>query len=267
MKTIKILGISTAFIMASLSLAAFIDLNKTAISKANAKVDGKGFAVLELFTSEGCSSCPPADELLAKIQKEAQGKEVYLLAYHVDYWNRQGWKDVFSSADFSDRQIDYGRWFGGSQIYTPQVVVNGKTEFVGSDEQALRKAISDELTTQPNATLALQASQDGEKLKIQYQSAGAVKGSNLLVALVQKSATSKVERGENAGRTLSHVQIVRQIQSDPINKTGTGTSTISLPKGFNAQNWEVLGLVQDQTRGKILAAARANLNIPVNAAN
>jgi hypothetical protein len=267
MKTIRILGISTAFIITSLSLAAFISLDKISVQNADAKVDGKGFAVLELFTSEGCSSCPPADELLAKIQKEAQGKEVYLLAYHVDYWNRQGWKDVFSSSDFSNRQIDYGRWFGGSQIYTPQVVVNGKSEFVGSDEQALRQAISEQLTTKPNATLAVQASQDGDMLKIQYQASGDFKGSDLLLALVQKSAQTKVERGENAGRTLSHVQIVRKIQSDPISKTGTGSSTIALPKGFSAQNWEVLAMVQDQTRGKILAAAKASFTTAVNAAN
>jgi hypothetical protein len=266
MKTIKILGIAAAFIITSLSLAAFIGLDETSVQKADAKVDGKGFAVLELFTSEGCSSCPPADELLAKIQKEAQGKEVYLLAYHVDYWNRQGWKDVFSSADFSDRQIDYGRWFGGSQIYTPQVVVNGKSEFVGSDEPALRQAISEELTTKPNATLALQANQEGDMLKVQYQATGAIKGSNLVLALVQKSAKTKVERGENAGRILSHVQIVRKLQSDSINKTGTGTSTIALSKGFNTQNWEVLAMVQEQTRGKILAAAKADLSSAINPA-
>jgi len=264
MKTIKILGIATAFIITSLSLAAFIGLDKTSVEKADAKVDGKGFAVLELFTSEGCSSCPPADELLAKIQKEGQGKDVYVLAYHVDYWNRQGWKDVFSSADFSNRQIQYGRLFG-SQIYTPQVIVNGKTEFVGSDETALRQAISNELTSKPNATLVLQASKDGEMLKVQYQSAGAIKGTSLVLALVQKSAQSKVERGENAGRTLSHVQIVRKLQSDPLT-TGTGTSKINLPKGFNAQDWEVLGLVQNQTSGEILAAAKASLNTDANTA-
>jgi hypothetical protein len=260
MKTIKIWGLITSFIISALSLAAFIGIDKTPAKKVNTKVDGKGFAVLELFTSEGCSSCPPADELLAKIQQEAQGKNIYILAYHVDYWNRQGWKDVFSSADFSNRQIQYGRWFGGSQIYTPQVIVNGKAEFVGSDESALRNAISGELTTKPNATLALQAHQDGEKLLVQYQSAGALKGSDFLIAIVQKTAQSKVERGENAGRTLSHVQIVRKLQSDALNATGNGSSTITLPKGFNAQNWEVLGMVQDQTKGEILAVAKADLN-------
>ena len=258
MKTIKILGIATAFIITSLSLAAFIGLDETSVSKATAKVDGKGFAVVELFTSEGCSSCPPADELLAKIQKEAQGKYVYLLAYHVDYWNRQGWKDVFSSSDFSNRQIQYGRLLG-AQVYTPQAIVNGKTEFVGSDEPALRRAINEGLTTQAKTTLTLQANQDGDRLKVQYQATGAIKGNSLVLALVQKSAQSQVERGENAGRTLSHVQIVRKLESDPLN-TGTGTNTISLPKGYNAQGWEVLGLVQNQTSGEILAAAKAGLN-------
>lgn len=243
----------------ALSFSAFIGKNKSTAKKDTLKADGKGFAVLELFTSEGCSSCPPADELMAKIQEEAHGKDIYLLAYHVDYWNRLGWKDIFSSADFSNRQIQYGRWLGGVQIYTPQVIVNGKAEFVGSDESALRNAISGELNTKPSATLTLQAQADGEKLKIQYQASKVKQGSSLLIAVVQKNAQSKVERGENAGHTLSHVQIVRKLQNEPLNASGNGNATIALPKGFNNQNWEVLALIQDQSNGEISGVAKADL--------
>ena len=259
MKTIKILGLSTCFIITALSFAAFIGRDKAIVKKDIAKAGGKGFAVLELFTSEGCSSCPPADDLLAKIQKEAQGKAVYLLAYHVDYWNRLGWKDAFSSADFSNRQVQYGRWLNGIQIYTPQVIVNGKAEFVGSDEAALTNAIAGGLAADAGTTLILQAHRDGEKLSVQYQSAGAFKGSNLMIAVVQKAAQTKVERGENAGYTLSHVQIVREIQSEPLSHAGTGVRSVALPKGFNNQSWEILGLVQNQETGEILAAAKADL--------
>lgn len=259
MKSIRMLAIATGFIISVLSVMAFMGEDKTPTKKNTAKTAGNGFVVLELFTSEGCSSCPPADELLAKIQQEAQGKAVYLLAYHVDYWNRLGWKDIFSSADFSKRQMQYGHWLS-AQIYTPQVVVNGTAEFVGSDEPALRNAISNQQAIKPSASLALQARQEGEKLIIQYQSGKGLKDISLLVAIVQKAAQSKVERGENAGHTLSHVQIVRKIQRAALDATGTGSSTLILPKEFNAQNWEVLGLIQNQTNGEILAATRASFN-------
>jgi hypothetical protein len=221
------------------------------------KTDEKGFAVLELFTSEGCSSCPPADNLMAKIQQELQGKSVYLLAYHVDYWDRQGWKDIFSSADFSNRQTEYGNWLHVSPIYTPQVIVNGKAQFVGSDESAIRQAIAGQLATVPATTLMMQTHQVGEKLVVQYQASKTGKGSRLLIAILQKAAQTKVVGGENAGHTLSHVQIVRKLQNEPVSTTGTGSITIALPGSFNVKDWEVLGLIQNQQNGEILAAAQA----------
>src|ERR1700743_3380708 len=124
---------------AIIALSAFINLKKTAASKV---VDTKGFAVVELFTSEGCSSCPPADAVVAKLQKESAGKPIYILAYHVDYWNHLGWKDAFSDAAYSARQKDYAQYLKIEGIYTPQIVVNGKTEFVGSEEGTLHKAIA-----------------------------------------------------------------------------------------------------------------------------
>jgi hypothetical protein len=92
--------------------------------KANHQM--KGFAVVELFTSEGCSSCPPADDLVAKIQKENNDQPVYILAFHVDYWNNLGWKDSFSSSAFSKRQNQYADWLNLRSVYTPQVIVNGR---------------------------------------------------------------------------------------------------------------------------------------------
>src|SRR5436305_619554 len=105
MKPIKIFALTASFALAVIALASFINhKDKIALKKEKTNTDGKGFAVVELFTSEGCSSCPPADELVARIQKENRDKQVYILAFHVDYWNRLGWKDVFSSADYSKRQ-------------------------------------------------------------------------------------------------------------------------------------------------------------------
>src|SRR5579859_6695441 len=114
----------------------------------------KGFAVVELFTSEGCSSCPAADALVATVQKEDKDLPVYILSFHVDYWDRLGWKDAFSDAAYSDRQREYARWLRLSSVYTPQVVVNGHQEFVGSDAVKLREAISNGLQATPKASLS-----------------------------------------------------------------------------------------------------------------
>ena len=101
----------------------------------------EGFAVVELFTSEGCSSCPSADALIARIQKENNDKPVYILALSVDYWNRLGWNDVFSDPAFTIRQRQYASWLKLSGVYTPQAVINGSTELVGSQETSMRKSI------------------------------------------------------------------------------------------------------------------------------
>jgi hypothetical protein len=260
MKSINNLVLTTCF-FAVLLLTSFVSRNVSLPEKETMRTSGKGFAVLELFTSEGCSSCPPADNLMAKIQQEANGEAVYVLAYHVDYWDRQGWKDMYSSADFSNRQIQYGRWLSVSPIYTPQVILNGKFEFVGSNESAIKNAINVQLASNPGETLSLQAHQDGQELTIGYQTIKAEKDGHLLIAVIQKEAQTKVLRGENAGHTLSHVQIVRKLQNEALSSSGSGSIKIELPKGFDAQNWEVLGLLQDQRNGEILAVAKAPLNI------
>lgn len=214
----------------------------------------QGFAVVELFTSEGCSSCPPADKLLARIQEQNPDKQLYILAFHVDYWNHQGWRDVFSHKDFTKRQYQYASWLQLETVYTPQVVVNGKKEFVGSREEQLTAAIAHGLDTPANARLTAHASVAGKQLDISYQSANAGPNTVLQVALVQKVAHTKVKRGENAGRLLPHVQIVRSIQSYPA-RTSAQVS-IALPDGFNQQEWDVVTFLQNIQTGAILAAAR-----------
>jgi hypothetical protein len=263
MRTIKNLGLAASMITV-MSLSACAQGNKP--DERTIATNGKGFAVLELFTSEGCSSCPPADALLARIQRETNGKPVYVLAYHVDYWNRLGWKDIFSSADFSKRQAQYGNWLN-AQIYTPQLVVNGKTEFIGSDESAIRNTIATELAADPVTNLQLHVHQDGQTLKLRYLLSAPVKESRVLIALVQKNAQTKVERGENAGHTLSHVQIVRKLQNEQLKANGDGNTVVELPAEFDSQTWEVLGLIQDPNTGKILAAARAQLHSPTDEKN
>ncbi|MXO04604.1 DUF1223 domain-containing protein [Flavobacterium sp. HBTb2-11-1] len=218
--------------------------------------NSKGFALLELYTSEGCSSCPPADELLGKIQNEYKDKNVYVLAYHVDYWDKQGWKDIFSNADFTKRQYDYAQFLGKEPIYTPQVIINGKTDYIGSQETSLRNGIKLALSKPAAVDLSLETKQQNDKLSLNYSINGTFKNSHLLIAVVQKSAKSNVKRGENAHRVLSHYQIVQRLQTIDL-KVAKGNLTITLPKNFNMQDFEIIGFVQDIKSGSILGVKRA----------
>lgn len=245
--------IAVFFCAAVASVAmAFIDVKSSEITAPD-----KGFAVVELFTSEGCSSCPPADALVARLQKEDSDKPVYILAFHVDYWDRLGWKDAFSNASYSGRQKQYAHWLKLSSVYTPQIVVNGHTEFVGSEESSLRNAIKAGLQKPVKNELALSViKMSGDKVNVQYN-AGSLKGNaSLLIALIEKSATTKVERGENGGRTLSHVQIVTKLQSVSLKSGGNGNETIALPHAFIPEKWELIGFVQNTSDGEIIAAAK-----------
>lgn len=264
MKPTKFLTISTCLILLAFAIKAFAN-HKVTPAKNNSQIaNGKGFALVELFTSEGCSSCPPADALLARIQKETKDKPVYILAYHVDYWNHQGWKDVFSSAEYTNRQRAYSHFLNVS-IYTPQVVVNGRSEYVGSDEPALRSAITGALAIAPVASVTLLAQQNGDKLTVNYEVSGTTNTGQLLIAIVQKNAVSKIQGGENEGRTLAHAQIVRGLQMLNITPEKKGAGIIKLPKGFDSESWEVVGFIQDKASGEILTATKAIFNKPPRA--
>src|SRR6187402_1925710 len=138
-----------------------------------------GFAVVELFTSEGCSSCPPADELLAKLQRETGNKNIYLLAYHVDYWDRLGWKDQFSSNEFTKRQQKYMDWLNLYVMYTPQFIINGTTEFAGYNETALFEKVSNVLKTKQTGSLEIIANATTDSLIINFKTDQIQEHSNL----------------------------------------------------------------------------------------
>jgi hypothetical protein len=261
MRSIKIFILVAFLTVVALGTSAFI---KTRLfDKINS--ENKGFAVVELFTSEGCSSCPPADELVAKIQKESAGKPVYILAYHVDYWNHLGWKDQFSSADFSKRQHDYANYLHLQSVYTPQIVVNGKTEFVGSEEGALRNAIRASLQRGSSAGVDLSILKENKnQVSLKYTVEGVDKNTVLFVALLQKSGQTKVMRGENGGHTLSHVQIVRRLQRVTLN-ANSGVENITLPQAFDSRNWEVIAFLQNIANGAVTGAARVAFTNEVSA--
>jgi hypothetical protein len=259
MKTLKTMFLAAALLGLGLASRAVLH-TMNAGEPWRAELSGNGFAVVELFTSEGCSSCPPADALIAQVQQEDKDLPVYILAFHVDYWDRLGWKDVFSDAAYSDRQRRYAAWLNLSSIYTPQVVVNGRQEFVGSESGALHAAIQSGLEQQGNVQLALTGLKiDGGRLDWQCRAEGL--GANahvsVVVALVERSATTAVKAGENGGRTLSHVQIVRQLGMGSLDGKGNGAGKLEWPAGIASGEGEVIAFLQDQDNGKIIAATKA----------
>ncbi len=246
-----------AIILSILVGNLLLAINLSACSGAGSQQPPKGFAVVELFTSEGCSSCPPADQLLARIQEENKDQPVYILAFHVDYWDKGGWKDTFSDADYTLRQNQYAFWLRLQTIYTPQVIINGSKEFVGSDEPPIRKAISNALQEVSPVQLTLDNIKVNKgKLTWHYQTTNAG-NTQLLVAIVQKSATSQVKAGENNGRTLSHVQIVRRLETADVKANGNGA--IRLPAGVDTSDEELIAFLQETGNGRIIAATRAAL--------
>ncbi len=253
MKTIKIFILTATLAITAMADAAFINIKPPV---KNNTISGKGFAVIELFTSEGCSSCPPADELVARIQKEYTGQPVYIMAFHVDYWNHLGWKDAFSSVDYTKRQQMYSQRLR-VEVYTPQIVINGKKAFVGSEENTLRNAIKSGLQNSAPAQIILSGLKAGtNKATVHYRAEGNGKNSVLTLALVQKNGQTSVKAGENKGRSLSHVQIVRKLQSVALSNGKEGIQSLTLPAGFNPQSWEVIGILQNTTTGEITGAAK-----------
>jgi hypothetical protein len=260
MKALKIAILAAGLLFAVVDISACGNADAGGGGPVKGSDPVKGFAVVELFTSEGCSSCPPADQLIARIQQESNGQPIYILAFHVDYWNRMGWTDPFSAAAYSQRQNQYAEWLRLQSVYTPQVVVNGSKEFVGSQEPSIRKAISDGLQEVSAAQLTLSDVRlDNGKVTWRYQASKTRHNTSLLVAIVQRSATSEVKAGENSGRTLSHVQIVRQLQTAKVDASGSGAGSLPLPAGVGTSDEEMIAFLQDNDNGHIIAATRSAL--------
>lgn len=225
-----------------------------------------GFAVVELFTSEGCSSCPPADELLSQLTENARAhnQKVYTLGFHVDYWNRLGWKDPFSHEFYSVRQRQYARVFKSDRIYTPQMIVNGTKVFLGSDKNLANKTIQQALQTPAAAGIQLNAQFAQKTIKIKYTLTGAPAESLINLVLVEGNLKSKITRGENAGRTLIHQSVVRLFQSMPVNSPSAEV-TLTLDFPIHPQNSTLIAYLQNPETMQIIAASKTDLaasNLP-----
>ena len=243
------------FILVLLGLGFFLTHPVARTSKQSGQPEG--FAVVELFTSEGCSSCPPADTLLASIAKDYPD-DVYVLGFHVDYWDNAQWRDVYSNPAYSSRQRTYAAQFRLNSVYTPQVIVNGSVEMVGSDAKKLRNTILLFLQKKPSASLKLAAKSAGRNLAITYQVES--RDSNLLnFALVQLHASSAVRGGENTGRLLHHVNVVSVFQTIRIAADGSGSTQLRIPDKLLPAACRLIAYLQDPHSLQIVAATSLSL--------
>ncbi|GAA4154609.1 hypothetical protein GCM10022217_11820 [Chryseobacterium ginsenosidimutans] len=248
---------TAAFAALMFIVSAFAYNSKTEETPKNLTSENNGFAVLELFTSEGCSSCPPADQLMGEIEKQYKDQPVYILAYHVDYWNNLGWKDKFSSVENSKRQQQYSQTLR-SQVYTPQLVVNGEKEFVGSDRNAVESAIQTALFNTKNAKVDLSAKVSEKEINVNFKTVENYSQNKLLITLVEKKSSTNVQKGENEGRHLIHWQIVHQQNQISLKNSTEGTTSFKLPENFNTNDWEIIGMIQNVKSGEILGSAKAS---------
>jgi hypothetical protein len=235
--------------------------------------DGLNHAVVvaELFTSEGCSSCPPADEVLSRLVREPLGSTVVLgLGEHVDYWDHLGWRDLFSSAAFSSRQTEYQRQvFRTGSIYTPQLVVDGQFEAVGSDVSAVRRAIAN-AARMPKAAIGVTPSRMGDgqlSVRVEINLPSDVdlhEQADIIIAMTQDHLTTDVRRGENRGRTLTHSAVVRSLTTvgslDPRVRTFDQTATVPLGADWNLQDVRIIAILQERRSRRIVGAGATHLN-------
>ena len=216
--------------------------------------------LVELFTSEGCSSCPPADALLKKINgyHVSSGQLVVALSEHVTYWNRLGWADPFSAETWTDRQSRYSDRFHLDSVYTPQVVVNGDAQMSGSDAQGILRAVRAEGPASPLELHIDAASAAPDAISVTYTVKGSASGAvDLYAVIADDMATSSVLRGENSGRTLMHVAVARNLtRVGSVKADGTATISLHAPAVIKGQPETPRHLVlfaQAAGQGKVLA--------------
>lgn len=221
------------------------------------RVAGEKTVVMELFTSQGCSSCPPADALLGEYAA-ARDNHIIALSFHVDYWNRLGWADPFSSSDYSARQQHYSEHFPQHSVYTPQLVVNGREEAVGNNRSAVKKIVQNELAEKQQENIVIEEVTIGKNsISFHYKAAGTHPGEVLNIALVQKQATTKIKAGENEGIAITNHNIVRSFTTQSLNNDGMGL--INLPPSFKPADYSLVVYIQNKKDFFINAAALKEL--------
>jgi hypothetical protein len=218
--------------------------------------------VVELFTSQGCSSCPPADRLLARIGEESGGR-VVPLSFHVDFWNHDGWTDPFSGREWTERQVAYARALRVGQVYTPQAVVDGGAEMVGSDGASLEAAIA-AAAARPAAEISLRVEPAASKVLVEAEVScpEALRGRklDLMLAIFETGLVTAVGRGENGGHTLRNDYVVRSLRRGArVTAEGAGptrhTQTLALASDWKREHLGVAAFLQDPRSLEIRGAS------------
>lgn len=249
------LFVGSGFAALGLAAAAFVAFapgvpQAEASEPARAPAPGAVPVVVELFTSEGCSSCPPADAVLAQLERaqDVPGAEVVPIAFHVDYWDGIGWPDPFSMREATARQRSYASLGGGS--YTPQAVIDGAAQLVGSRKGSVEAAVA-EAAKRPHVAVA--ARLEGDRVEIET-GAHAARDAEIVLVTLQKSARVAVPRGENGGKTLDHTAIARDVRVVGSAPTAGGKTTASfkLPARLAPKDARLVILIQERGTRRIL---------------
>ncbi len=263
MKRFFIFAVAAVFVgLAAWNLPSFESKAQTNQTPKTMNANKKTPVLVELFTSEGCSSCPPADRVLMQLEKEQKNPdaEVIALSLHVDYWNNLGWKDPFSSAEYSQRQSGYAERFKLDSIYTPQMVVDGQTQFVGSDFGTASQTISD-AAKNPKTNIEISMA-TGDKLNVKIADLPAHEAAYVWLAIAEDNLRTSVKHGENGGRTLDHTSVARELnllgEINPTDKNFETETTIQLQSMWKKDNLKFVVFVQGKNTKKIYGVNKLN---------
>ena len=224
--------------------------------------DARPFAVVELFTSEGCSSCPPADKLLRELTQKGRetNRRIYTMSFHVDYWNYIGWEDRFSKPEFTSRQKKYSQVMGTESVYTPQMIINGKTQFTGNRRDLAMEAINQALSVKPQLDLKIEIKlETKDQIEMEYFVSNLPKSALINFAFVEDDLSSQVNAGENYGSTLTHSNVVYALKSISLSQP-QGNISLQKPHSFEGHPNALIAFIQDSKTMEILGADMLALN-------
>jgi hypothetical protein len=214
--------------------------------------------IVELFTSEGCSSCPPADRVLIDLveKQPIKGALVIGLGEHVDYWDQLGWKDPFSDRAFTTRQSVYAHATGAADIYTPQIIVDGVDAIVGHDRAAVHDAIR-RAAGRRKADVRIEWAAGQSELSVAVERSPETANATVFLAITEDGLRTSVKRGENAGRTLDHAAVARKLlQLGKTDREGRFSSVVPVPleSAWSRQTLRIVVFVQNDSSRRVVAA-------------
>lgn len=210
------------------------------------------FTLVELFTSQGCKNSPPAEELFNEVAMEKRDR-FFLVAYHIDYWDKLGWKDTFSKPEFSQRQYDYSSFYDLKDHYTPQMVVNGETEFPGSHKNKVEKAITERAIVENE--LQLTSTHTEDNILINYEVSGDTSNKSMHLFLIQKEATTMVLKGDNKNKKIRQTNIALEYKEVRLREF-KGEITLPKPALLQQKDYYIMAFIQDSDSKKVTGIAK-----------